>query len=245
MLTIAKVAAGAARATPPTWKERRPTRATTTCATGGVEAPGRWVSGRRRRGVGLDRSAGADEPFRALMNVATRSRSSRSQLRRNGQAVVAIDATFSAPNRSARCGHSASPELRLAIESAHERGIDRALQHAASWSDGASTDRLQHGRPRDRPGGPRHELASEHRAAVAGRPPDPQLHSHVVIHGALRSDGRVVAVESRAWMVHQREIAAVYRSQLAAELQRLGFGSNAAQAAGALLRDRRRAGRPA
>jgi hypothetical protein len=53
--------------------------------------------------------------------------------------------------------------------------------------------------------------------------PDPQLHSHVLIHGALRSDGKVVAVESRAWLVHQREIGATYRSELAQELRELGF----------------------
>jgi hypothetical protein len=34
--------------------------------------------------------------------------------------------------------------------------------------------------------------------AVAGRPPDQQLHSYVLIHGALHEDRRVVAVESRA-----------------------------------------------
>jgi conjugative relaxase-like TrwC/TraI family protein len=44
-----------------------------------------------------------------------------------------------------------------------------------------------------------------------------------LIHGALRSDGRVVAVESRAWMVHQREIGAAYRAQLAHKLRNLGF----------------------
>ena len=60
--------------------------------------------------------------------------------------------------------------------------------------------------------------------AVAGRAPDPQLHSHVVLHGAVRrGDSKVVAIESRAWLVHQREIGAAYRAQLAAELGQLGF----------------------
>jgi len=33
----------------------------------------------------------------------------------------------------------------------------------------------------------------------------------------------VVAIESRAWLVHQRELGAAYRAQLAAELDQLGF----------------------
>ena len=45
----------------------------------------------------------------------------------------------------------------------------------------------------------------------------------MLIHGAFRSDGKVVAVESRAWLVHQREIGATYRSELARELRELGF----------------------
>jgi hypothetical protein len=60
--------------------------------------------------------------------------------------------------------------------------------------------------------------------AVEGRPPDPQLHSHVLLHGALRPGGeRVAAIESRALMVHQRELAALYRGELADRLRDLGY----------------------
>ncbi|MHB8492508.1 MAG: MobF family relaxase, partial [Solirubrobacteraceae bacterium] len=192
-----------------------------------VEAPGRWALG--PDGVaelGVDRSAPvASEPFRALMNV--RHPVSGEQLRAlgaNGQAVVAIDATFSAPKSVSAVWALASPELRAAIESAHERGIDRALHHAREMVPMVRRRLDQKTVVRE---SAREILATSWRhttaRAVGGRPPDPQLHSHVLIHGALRSDGRVVAVESRAWMVHQREIGATYRSELAAELQRLGF----------------------
>ncbi len=60
--------------------------------------------------------------------------------------------------------------------------------------------------------------------AVDERPPDPQLHSHVLVHGGIRDDGELVAVESRALFVHQRELGAAYRNVLATELNRLGFG---------------------
>jgi TrwC relaxase/AAA domain len=142
----------------------------------------------------------------------------------NGQAVVAIDATFSAPKSVSAVWALGSPELRDAIESAHERAIDRALLYARDLVPMVRRRVDQKTVVRETA---REVLASSWRQstarAVAGHPPDPQLHSHVLIHGALRSDGRVVAVESRAWMVHQREIAAAYRSQFAAELAGMGF----------------------
>ena len=142
----------------------------------------------------------------------------------NGEAVVAIDATVSAPKSVSAVWALASPELRESIEAAQERAVDRALAHACALVsmvrrrvDGQTVVREP----------AREVLASSWQQstarAVAGHAPDPQLHSHLLVHGALRSDGRVVAVESRAWMVHQREIGAAYRSQLAHELKTLGF----------------------
>jgi len=118
-----------------------------------------------------------------------------------------------------------SPELRAALEAAQERAVDVALEHATAFVPMVRrrVDRSTVLRER-----PAELLASSWRhttaRAVAGRPPDPQLHSHVVLHGAVRrGDGKVVAIESRAWLVHQRELGAAYRAQLAAELHRLGF----------------------
>ncbi|MGH3267270.1 MAG: AAA family ATPase, partial [Trebonia sp.] len=47
--------------------------------------------------------------------------------------------------------------------------------------------------------------------------------SHVLLHAAVRRDGRLVAIDSRSWLVHQREVGAAYRTELARELQALGF----------------------
>jgi AAA domain/TrwC relaxase len=60
--------------------------------------------------------------------------------------------------------------------------------------------------------------------AVAGQLPDPQLHSRVLLHGAVRRDGRIVAIDSRSWLVHRRELGAAYRTELARELNQVGFG---------------------
>jgi hypothetical protein len=49
------------------------------------------------------------------------------------------------------------------------------------------------------------------------------LHSHVLLHGAVRRDGQIVAIDSRSWLVHRREVGAAYRTELARELNHLGF----------------------
>ena len=58
---------------------------------------------------------------------------------------------------------------------------------------------------------------------VDGRAPDPQLHVHRLVHAAIRQDGRLAAADSRTLLQHQRELGARFRSQLARELEQLGF----------------------
>jgi len=193
-----------------------------------VEAPGRWALGEQgAEALGVDASqAVAAEQFRAVM--AVRNPSTGEQLRAGGaggEAVAAIDATFSAPKSVSAVWALGSPELREQLEAAQERAVDAALEHAVEF---VPMVRRRVDKETVRRETPAELLASSWRhttaRAVAGRPPDPQLHSHVVLHGAVRrGDGRVVAIESRAWLVHQREIGAAYRAQLAVELGRLGF----------------------
>jgi conjugative relaxase-like TrwC/TraI family protein len=95
-----------------------------------VEAPGRWVSG--ADAIGVDQAlAVSGEQLRALMAV-TRPDTGQ-PLRRvggNGEAVAAIDATFSAPKSVSAVWALSSPELRERIERAHEHAIDRAIAYA-------------------------------------------------------------------------------------------------------------------
>jgi len=193
-----------------------------------VEAPGRWALGARgAEALGVDASrAVAAEQFRALMDV--RNPATGKQLRSvgaGGEAVAAIDATFSAPKSVSAVWALGSPELREQLEAAQERAVDAALEHAVAFVPMVRRRVDKQTVLRETPA---ELLASSWRhttaRAVAGRAPDPQLHSHLVLHGAVRQgDSKVVAIESRAWLVHQREIGAAYRAQLAAELHRLGF----------------------
>jgi conjugative relaxase-like TrwC/TraI family protein len=189
-----------------------------------VEAPGRWVTG--ARAVGAEPAdAVAGETLRALM--AVRHPGSGRPLRpvgASGEAVAALDATFSAPKSVSAVWALAGAELRGAIEAAHEQAVDRALAYAvarvAMVRRRVDRKTVLH----DTAGGLvatswRHTTAR----AVDGRTPDPQLHSHVLLHAAVRGDGRLAAIDSRAWLLHRREVGAAYRTELAHGLARLGF----------------------
>jgi conjugative relaxase-like TrwC/TraI family protein len=189
-----------------------------------VEAPGRWVQGATAVGADPALPVSGDE-LRALM--AVRRPDTGEPLRAtgaSGEAVSAIDATFSAPKSVSATWAIADSGLRTEIERAHEAAIDRALEYSLAHVP-MTRERLdQRTVIHTKPTGViatswRHTTAR----AVGDQPPDPQLHSHVLLHGAVRGDGRVVAIDSRMWLVHQREIGAAYRSELARELNRLGF----------------------
>jgi conjugative relaxase-like TrwC/TraI family protein len=197
-----------------------------------VEAPGRWMLGPRgAETLEVDSSrAVAAEQFQALMAVQNPATGGRLRAGgAGGSSVAAIDATFSAPKSVSAVWALASPELRKQIELAQERAVDGALAHAVAFVPMVRRRVDRDTVLRETPG---ELLATSWRhttaRAVAGRAPDPQLHSHVVLHGAVRADdGKVVAIESRAWLVHQREVGAAYRAQLARELGRLGFNIEA------------------
>ncbi len=190
-----------------------------------VEAAGRWAAGAVAVRCDPDQPVGG-EALRALM--AVRRPDSGLPLRRvggNGEAVAALDATFSAPKSVSAAWALSGGELRERIERAHEQAIDRALAYSTRMvpmiRERVDSKTVIHAKA-----GALVATSWRHTTAraVGGRPPDPQLHSHVLLHGAVRRDGRIVAIDSRSWLVHQREVGAAYRTELAHELLQVGFG---------------------
>ena len=189
-----------------------------------TETPGRWAQG--AKAFGLDASQPVTgEQLRILM--AVRRPDTGEELRRaggTGEAVSAIDATFSAPKSVSTVWALAGGELRARIERAHETAIDQALtyatRHVPMLRRRVAQDTVIHEKATGLVATSwRHTTAR----AVADQVPDPQLHSHVLLHAAIRKDGQVVAIDSRAWLTHQREVGAAYRTELAHELNQLGF----------------------
>ena len=189
-----------------------------------IEAPGRWAGGAVEFGLDPTQRVTGGQ-LRTLMYVHRPD--TGQELRRvggSGEAVAAIDATFSAPKSVSAVWALARPELRAEIEHAHEAAIDRALAHATRHVPMLRRRVAQDTVIHDKATGLvatswRHTTAR----AVEDQVPDPQLHSHVLLHGAIRRDGRIVAIDSRAWLTHQREVGAAYRTELARELNELGF----------------------
>ena len=188
-----------------------------------VEAPGRWIAGATHLQANPAQRV-TPEQLRALM--AVRHPVSGEALRAtgaSGEVVAALDATFSAPKSVSAVWALADPELRDQVERAHETAIDRTMTYAtrqvAMLRQRLDRDTVIHVKPREVIAtGWRHTTAR----AVDG-PPDPQLHTHVLIHAGVRRDGHIVAVDSRQWFTHRRELGAAYRTELARELTMLGF----------------------
>lgn len=153
-----------------------------------------------------------------------------SELRRaggDGSRVAGIDVTFSAPKSVSALWAVSSSYDRARIEAAHGRAvagtigrIEREVELVRTRVEGrlvwVRAERL---------------LAAEFvhtssrltRDQERGGVPDPQLHSHVVVLGAQRADGRFVAVDSRELFRSARANGAWYRAELSYHLGELGL----------------------
>jgi conjugative relaxase-like TrwC/TraI family protein len=190
------------------------------------QPPGRWLASPdtlARLGIDGEAIDGAD--FIELME-GRHPRSGR-WLRPEGAGGGrggGIDVTFSAPKSVSVEWALGDEQTRLGIEKAHSAAVRETLAYI---TDTVPTVRRRYG------GTVVEEcarvlIAAEYRhttarSVVLGEMPDPQLHSHVVITGAVRDDGRFVAVASRPVFRAARDAGAYYRSALAQQLMARGF----------------------
>jgi len=145
----------------------------------------------------------------------------------NGTRVAGIDLTFSAPKSVSALWAVTGRDEREQIELAHGRAVASTLARMERAVDLV----------RSRVGGElrwdrAHSLLAAEFVHTSSRMtvdqeqgdvPDPQLHSHVVVLGAQRVDGRFAAVDSRELFRAARANGAWYRAELASELGRLGL----------------------
>jgi len=192
-----------------------------------TEAPGRWLSDRETLArLGVDPDAPVDgAQFIALMEG--RDPGTGAWLRpagADGSRGGGIDVTFSAPKSVSVVWALGDPWQREQIEEAHIRAVERSMAYLRGRVP--VVRRRYSGQVVEEQAKDVIATAYRHTTArgVSGTDaPDPQLHTHVVISGAVREDGRIVAVASRPVFRGLREVGAFYRSALAQELAGEGY----------------------
>jgi conjugative relaxase-like TrwC/TraI family protein len=148
-----------------------------------------------------------------------------------GEHVAGVDVTFSAPKSVSVLWALTDPTTRSAVEAAHDQAALVALRHIErnvplvrrrlsagevvhEQAAGIIAARFRH-----------HTSRLTDAQHARGDVPDPQLHDHVVIANMAKrgGDGKWVAIDSRELFRVAAEGGAVYRAELAARLQQLGY----------------------
>ncbi len=191
-----------------------------------AQAPGQWLTSPETLvRLGIDGTAVEGQDFIALMEG--RHPRTGGWLRPEGAGGGrggGIDLTFSAPKSVSAVWALGDPWQREQIEQAHGRAVEQTIHHLREQVP--VVRRRYSGQVVEEHA--KDVIATEYRHTTArgvsgAQAPDPQLHSHVVITGAVREDDRIVAVASRPIFRNARELGAFYRSALADELVREGY----------------------
>ena len=192
-----------------------------------TEAPGRWLSDAETLatlGIDPDRPV-VGRDFIAVME-GRHPRTGRwfRPAGADGSRGGGIDVTFSAPKSVSVVWALGDPWQREQIEAAHARAVERTVEYLRERVP--VVRRRYDGQVVEEQAKDVIAAAYRHTTArgVSGaEAPDPQLHTHVVITGAVRDDDRFVAVASRPIFRAGRELGAFYRSVLAQELVGEGY----------------------
>ena len=128
------------------------------------------------------------------------------------------DLTFSAPKSVSVAWARANEELKTKIQEAHFQSVKQAVlfleEHAAI------TRRSKLGLKREKVIG----LVAATFEHATSRAQDPQLHTHCLIANvAPRNDGSWGTLESRDLYLWHKAAGSIYRAELSAQLQQLGF----------------------
>ncbi len=194
-----------------------------------AQAPGRWLADEEtlaRLGIAAGKPVDGSD-FIALMEGR---HPGTGWLRREGAGGGrggGIDVTFSAPKSVSAAWALGDSWQREQIEAAHGRAVEQTILYMREQVP--LVRRRYGGEVVEEPA--RDLIAAEYwhttaRGVSGAQAPDPQLHSHVVITGAVR-EGRAVrrGVASRPVFRSARELGAFWhRSALAGELTREGYG---------------------
>jgi conjugative relaxase-like TrwC/TraI family protein len=145
----------------------------------------------------------------------------------NGTRVAGVDLTFSTPKSVSALWAVSGPGEREVIERSHREAVASTIariEREVELVRGRVEGEVRHERARSVVAGEFvHTSSRLTRDQEQDGVPDPQLHSHVVVLGAERMDGRYAAVDSRPLFLSARENGAWYRAELAYGLQERGL----------------------
>jgi conjugative relaxase-like TrwC/TraI family protein len=192
-----------------------------------TQAPGRWLADPETlERLGIETGGTVDgADFIALMEG--RHPGTGRWLRPEGAGGGrggGIDVTLSAPKSVSTVWALGDPRQRGQIEAAHARAVEQTILYLREQVP--VVRRRYNGQVVEEHA--KDVIAAEYRHTTArgvsgAQAPDPQLHSHIVLTGAVREDDRIVAVASRPVFRSAREMGAFYRAALADELVREGY----------------------
>ncbi|HEY3865338.1 MAG TPA: MobF family relaxase [Solirubrobacteraceae bacterium] len=180
-----------------------------------------------RLGLSLGGPVGRDELLDLMNGVSPVTGEELRRAGENGSRVAGIDLTFSAPKSVSALWAVSGPGERELIERAHREAVASTIariEREVELVRGRVEGEVRHERARSVVAGEFvHTSSRLTRDQEQDGVPDPQLHSHVVVLGAERMDGRYAAVDSRPLFLAARENGAWYRAELAHGLQQQGL----------------------
>ena len=145
----------------------------------------------------------------------------------NGTRVAGVELMMAPPKSVSALWATSGPYRRAQIEAAHRQAVASALQRTereVALVRRKSGVVVRFERAKSLLGAEFvHTSSRLAQDQEAGGIPDPQLHSHLVLFAAERTDGKLAAVESRQLYKAARENGAWYRAELAANLRELGL----------------------
>ncbi len=188
--------------------------------TQGQTCVGRWV-GQGAAGLGLAGDISRDDFSALLQGIDPRSGAVLVATGPNGKHAAGWDSVFSAP-KSVSVQALVGGDNRLV--QAHIRAVDRTLAEVERYA----LSRQTHDRERVVSGnvaGAAFDYLAARPVGAADHGPDPQLHTHVVLLNLTRRpDGQWRGLDPVEIYRAQTLGSAVYRAELAREVQRLGYG---------------------
>ncbi len=186
-----------------------------------AKAPSMWL-GSGAQVLGLAGQVESEALIAILEGRDPCSGAALTQKQNNKNLRLGWDLTLSPPKDFSAVWATADPEMRAQLEAAHDAAVRRAASEIEKLVEG-----------RQGKGGSEkvavQAVIAAHRHSTS-RNLDPQIHGHLAVANmGRRADGKWVSLDVRKLYQSQKIVGALYRTELASELRKLGLEPRAAE----------------